>query len=82
MIVQLYYYYCCLNTNLLELTLLRIWEFSLILNYGGKEGWLDRSGNFGCPSPGDTVAAVLQGRDELSSATTEKLLRIVSVIIK
>ena len=54
----------------------------MILNYGAKEGWSDRSGNIGYPSLGDTGAAVLQGRDELSSATTENLLRIVSVIIK
>ena len=47
-----------------------------------KEGWSDRSGNFGYPSLGDTGVAVLQGRDKMSSATTENLLLTVAVIIK
>ena len=54
----------------------------MILNYRGKEGLSDKSDNFGYPSLNDTGAAVLQGRDELNSATTENLLRTVAVIMK
>jgi hypothetical protein len=34
--------------------------------------WSDRSGNSGYHSLGDTVAPILQGRNELCSATTQK----------
>lgn len=79
-ILNLYYDYCCLNTNFLNSYVTRtdsvkdqgVLADSKLQRKGGAGS--DRSGNFGYPSLGDTGVAILQGRNKLSSATTIKLV--------
>ena len=60
---------------------LKVYIWELIVDRV-RTGFSDRSGNSGYASVDDTGAAVLQGTDELSCATAEKLLWPVAILVK